>query len=249
MTMRWRTWTFVSALSVASGCGGSFPGTVIPSIQGSGVAKEESRPIEGFHALEAGNAFQVTVAVTKGANPGLKISGDDNLVPLVKSEVRDGTLVLRIKDNSNISTKLPLVAEIVIGELDRVEASGASKVTVSGGSNVDQFTALASGAARVSVEGLETPEAIVSASGSAQLVLSGTALSLKVDASGASQVKTEDLRVEDAEVSISGASGAALRASKSVIGDVSGASQLDLYGRPAKNTVTTSGASHMNEKG
>jgi Putative auto-transporter adhesin, head GIN domain len=248
MTMRWRTWIVVSALSVAPGCNGTFLVKMAPAIRGSGIAKEETRPVEAFHALEAGNALQVTVAVTKDAKAGLKISGDDNLVPLVESEVRDGALILRIKADSNISTKLPLLAEVTTGELDRVNASGASKVTVKGGSKVDRFTAEASGAARVFVEGLETPKAVASATGASHVMLSGTAESLKADASGASQVKAEELKVDDAEVSISGASGIALRASKSVGGDVSGASHLDLHGRPSKNTVSTSGASRVNEK-
>jgi hypothetical protein len=248
MTVRWRSWIVVSALSVAPGCNGNFLVKMSPAIQGSGIATEETRPVDAFHALEAGNALQVTVVVTKDAKAGLKISGDDNLVPLVESDLRDGALILRIKDDSNIRTKLPLLAEVITGELDRVEASGASKVTVKGGSKVDRFTAEASGAARVFVEGLETPRAVASATGASHVALSGIAQSLEVDASGASQVKADELKVDDAKVSISGASGAALRACKSVGGDVSGASHLDLHGRPAKNTVSTSGASHVNEK-
>ena len=163
MNMRRRDWMVVSALAVAGGCNGSFVANLTPTIRGSGVAKEETRPVEAFHALEAENILEVTVAVTHGAKPSLKISGDDNLVPLIESTVRDGVLILRIKDQSTISPKLPLLAQVVTGELDRVEASGAANVKVSGGSKVDQFTAEASGAARVSVEGLETPRAVASA--------------------------------------------------------------------------------------
>src|SRR5262249_15545219 len=163
-------------------------------------------------------ALQVTVTVTKGVQPALKISGDDNLVSLVESELREGTLILRIKDNSSIRPKLPLLAEVVTGEIDRVDASGASKVTVKGGSKVDRFTAEASGAARVSVEGVETPEALASASGASRVVLSGAAQRLKADATGASHVEAEALKTDDAEVSISGASGIAVRASKTVGG-------------------------------
>jgi hypothetical protein len=239
----------VSVLSAASGCSGSFLVKMSPAIRGSGIAKEETRPVEAFHAIEVGNALHVKVVVTKDAKPGLKISGDDNLVPLVESVIRDGALVLRIKDDSNISTKRPLLAEVTTSELDRAQASGASNVTVKGGPKVDRFTAEASGAARLKVDGLETPKAVAGASGASQVVLSGTAESLDVDASGASQVKAEELNVDDANVTISGASGAALRASKSVAGDVSGASHLDLHGRPAKNSVSTSGASSVNNKG
>jgi hypothetical protein len=245
MTMQWRTSVVVSALIVASGCNANLLIKMVPAIQGSGVSKEETRPVEAFHALEAGNALQVIVAVTKGEKPSLKISGDDNLVPLVESEVRDGTLILRIKDQSTIKAKLPLLAEVTTSELDGVDASGAANVKVKGGSKVDRFNAEASGAARISIEGLETPKAAVSATGASTVVLKGTATSLKADAAGASHVKADELKVDDAEVSASGASSIALRASKSVGGDVSGASRLDLHGGPARHTVSVSGASHV----
>jgi hypothetical protein len=247
MTMRRRNWLVVSALSVAAGCKGSFTlGT--PALQGSGVAKDETRPVEAFHALEAENALQVNLVVTQGAKPSLKISGDDNLVPLVESVVRDGKLILGMKEDTNIRTKLPLLAEVVTDQLDQVQASGATNVKVTGGSKVEQFTAEASGAARLSVAGLQTPKAIATAAGASHIVLAGTAESLKIDASGAGQVKAEDLKVDDADVSISGASTVDLRASKSVTGDVSGAAQLNLHGRPAKKTVSTSGAAGVNDK-
>ncbi len=235
------------AVGVATGCHGNFligP----PPIAGSGVSKEETRAVDAFHAVEAGNALQVIVTVTSGSKPDLKISGDDNLVPFVESVVRDGTLVLRIKANSNISPKLPLLAEVVASELDGVEASGAASVKMKGGARVNGFTAGASGAAQVSVQGVESSQAFATATGASQVTLSGSATSLKVKASGASRVKAQSLSVEDADVSISGASSAEIRATKSVAGDVSGASQLDLHGNPAKKTVSTSGALQMIEK-
>jgi hypothetical protein len=245
--MRFSYGIVVLAVATASGCDAiSLIG--LPSIQGSGVAKDENRAVDAFHAVDAANAVQVNVTVKAGATPRLKISGDDNLVPLVESVVRDGTLVLRLKENSSISPKLPLLAEVVTGDLDRVEASGASNVKVKGEVKVDQFTATSSGAASVSVESIASSKAVASATGASHVVLLGTAKSLKVDASGASEVKAESLDVEDAEVSISGASNATLRAKNSVAGDVSGASSLNLLGRPARNSVSTSGASQVTEK-
>ena len=248
ITMRWHSLSIVVlALSTAAGCSGALR-LASPAIQGSGVAKEDTRAVDAFHAVEAGSSLQVAISVTPGAKPSLKLSGDDNLVPLVESEVRDGTLVLWIKDNSNIQTKLPLIASVVMGELDRLEASGAADVSVKGSTKADQFTADASGAARISIDLLDTPKATVSAEGASRVALAGSAASIKLDVSGASRVKAEGLKVEDADVSISGASSASLRASKSVTGTISGASQLDLHGRPAKNTVSKSGASSVNDK-
>ncbi len=249
MTMRRREWIALSALAIATGCNGNFLASLASAIQGSGVAKEESRPVEAFHAVEAGSMLEVSIEVKKDAKPSLTIKGDDNIVPLVESVIKDGKLILRIKDNSNIRPKVALTAEVVTGELDGIEASGASTVKVKGGSKVENFTAGASGAARVTVEELETQKASASASGASHVVLSGTAKSLELEASGASEVKAGSLKVEDAQVSISGASSAAVHASSSISGDVSGASRLDHSGHPAKNTVSISGASSVNDKG
>ena len=105
MTIRRHTWLVISAIAVAPGCGVLI--NAVPAIPGSGVSKEESRPVEAFHGLEAGSTLQVTVAVTPGAKPSLKISGDENLVPLIESVVRDGTLILRVKENANLRPNLP----------------------------------------------------------------------------------------------------------------------------------------------
>jgi hypothetical protein len=247
IAMRLSAGIVLSAIGIAAGCQGNFligP----PPIAGSGVSKEETRPVDAFHSLEAGNALQVNVTVTPGAKPSLKISGDDNLVPFVESVIRDGRLILRIKPNSSISPKVPLLAEVVASELDEVEASGAASITMKGSAKVNRFTASASGASHVSVEGVDSSQVVVSATGASQVVLAGSAASMKVKATGASQVKAQAFQVEGADVSISGASGVALRASKSVDGDVSGASQLEFYGSPARQTVSISGASQVREK-
>jgi Putative auto-transporter adhesin, head GIN domain len=242
--MRSRAGFALFAAIVAVGCHGKLL-IEPPAIVGSGVSKEETRAVGKFQMVEVGDALQVIVTVTAGVKPSVKVSGDDNLVPFVESFVEDGQLVLRLEDNSSISPKLPLRAEVVTGELDEVEVSGAAIVKVKGGTKVDRFTAGASGAAQLSVEGVESSEAVVSASGASQVALSGSAASLKVDASGASRIKAQSFNVDDADVSISGASTVTLWANKSVSGDVSGASQLELHGGPAKQTVSISGAAQV----
>jgi hypothetical protein len=245
--MRSRAGIVLFATAVAVGCKGNFS-IGPPPIAGSGISKEENRAVDAFRSLEAGDALQVTVTVAAGVKPGVKISGDDNLVPFVESFVEDGKLVLRLEADSSISPKLPLRAEVVAGELDEVKASGAARVEMKGADKVDRFTADVSGAAQVSVEGIESSQATASASGASQIMLSGSAASLKVDASGAGKIKAQSFAVEDADVSISGASSVTLRATKSITGDVSGASQLEVHGSPARNTVSISGASRVVQK-
>jgi hypothetical protein len=218
------------------------------SVAGSGRSKEEARTLDSFHAVDAGGIIEVNVLVDSSARPSLRIKGDDNVVPMIESVIRDGTLTFRVKKNSTVSPKVPLVAEVISVELDGVEASGAARVNVKGLVKNQRFTASASGSAQISVESIESTDAAVSASGAARVSVSGSTASLKVDASGASQIQAQALQVDTADVSIKGASSASLRVSKSIETILSDASQLELHGNPQKKMVSASGASRLIEK-
>src|SRR5688572_22767953 len=65
-------------------------------IKGDGVIKSESRPVSEFSALEVEGAYKVKW--TKG-KPGLTISTDQNLLPLIKTVVSGNTLQIHREEN------------------------------------------------------------------------------------------------------------------------------------------------------
>jgi Putative auto-transporter adhesin, head GIN domain len=235
--MRRPTLFLIAALAPAAGCGLL---ASIPTIQGSGVAKEESRTVETFTGVEVGGVIEATV--TAGPETAVRVSGDDNLVPLVVTEVHDGRLSIRTKGHANVRPKLPLKAEVTAPKVTSVGASGAARLRAAAG-EAERFEARAGGASHVSVEGLKAAEARIEADGASEVTASGATRSLKAEASGASRVHAEKLAADEAEVNFTGASGGAVRAAKTVRGDVSGASNVRVTGRPETKAVRTSGAS------
>jgi hypothetical protein len=211
-----------------------------PAVQGSGVPKEESRAVEPFTGVSVGGVIEATV--TPGPETTVRIIGDDNLVPMVETEVRDGRLSVRMRDSLDVRPNLPLKVEVTAPMVASVEATGAVKLHATAG-EAARFEARASGATRVTVEGLKADEAALDASGASQVTASGTARSLKAEASGASQVHAGKLAADEAEVNLSGSSSGTARAAKAVRGDVSGASNLRVIGAPGSKAVHTSGAS------
>ena len=83
------------------------------------------------------------------------------------------------------------------------------------------------------------------ASGATDVKVSGSAASYELIASGASDVDAEGLAAEDIEVDISGASSVDLSATGTVSGEISGASNLRVYGEPVSVLVDSSGASSV----
>ena len=74
---------------VAAGCGGG------SSTNGSGHVVTVSRSVADFSAIDL--TGQANVVVSVGPSTAGTIKGDDNIVPLIHTDVRDGKLVISSK--------------------------------------------------------------------------------------------------------------------------------------------------------
>src|SRR6266853_3313510 len=61
-------------------------------IAGSGVRKTEKRDLKSFNAIDTTGTYEIDVTCQKPAS--FEIEADDNILPLIKTEVRDGILFL-----------------------------------------------------------------------------------------------------------------------------------------------------------
>lgn len=214
-----RTICLLALLLMAAGCGMPKFG-IKNNTRGSGTPKIEKRTVGAFTAVDVSGAYEVDIVAQK--EPGLELEGDDNLLKLVKTEVKNGTLF--ISSDSSFSTKQSIRVRISTPEIQGLSASGANLVKVSGVKN-DNF--------------------VIETSGASAIFVAGEAKSVEIEMSGASKVDTRDLRVARAKVSSSGASRAFVHATEEVSADLSGASNVTYYGEPKTVNKQVSGASSV----
>jgi hypothetical protein len=213
------------------------------ALQGSGVSKTETRELPTLTGkVEVQGAFRATIR--PGDKGSVQLSGDDNILPLVETDVTDGSLVIRIKDDTAIRPNVTLKADITLPKLTSLTASGATIVRATAG-ECERFEAHASGASRVTVEGIKSEKVAFTLDGASDLTADGATSDLKVESNGASQIHAAKLSADSADVNLSGASRAEVAAAKSVRGDASGASNLEVVGDPATRAVNTSGVSNV----
>ncbi|MBA2731678.1 MAG: DUF2807 domain-containing protein [Acidobacteria bacterium] len=215
-----RTILFLSLMLLALG-GCKF--SSVNKTSGSGTMKLEKRNVPAFVALDISGAYDVVVVVQK--EQSLEIEGDDNLLPLIKTEVNNG--VLEIKNEKSFDTKNKLRVRISVANLDGITTSGASEFTVSN---------------------IKSDEFNVNASGAGNMKLSGETKSLKLDTSGACEVDAKDLRAEKVSVDSSGASNLDVYATEELLVDASGAGNVNYYGNPKKIDENSSGAARITKK-
>jgi hypothetical protein len=191
-------------------------------VKGSGVRKTEKRELPAFTSIETVGAFEVAVTCQKPAS--FEIEGDDNILPLIQTEVRDG--VLHIATTKHYSATGGIAVRITVPNLDSVKSTGAGKFRISDMKN-DNFE--------------------ISSMGAATVIASGQSNVLKIRSTGAGKIDAHDLRADKAEVTVTGAAGVEVNAGDELDVTVSGAGRVTYSGNPKVNKHV-SGAGQVTKK-
>lgn len=227
----------------------TLPACALAAVQGSGVVIPETRAVDSFHAIEIGGSAEVFL--TSSETPSLVIECDDNLLPHIVSEVRDGTLQLGFERGS-WSPSQTTVYRIGHGALDRIALSGSVRLhggeltsdslvlEQSGSSKVD-FTLLSidrlklrtSGSGNLDVGYLESRELDYSVSGSGRLeVAQGEVDTVAASISGSGRMTMPSVRVRQMDFRCSGSGKAQVWVEEALDVSVSGAGRVDYRGTP-----------------
>lgn len=201
----------------------------------------EARSVSGFSSIDM-STFG-TVVITQGSTESVNISGSDNLVPLIKTSVSNGTLLIDTEGSVNIvpgsTNKLKqLVITIALKDLTSIKLSGLGDIQVDALST-PTLGIVMGGAGRVQIKQLTTDSLDVTMSGLGSVELSGEAKQAKLDISGAGSVTAPDLKIQTANVSVPGLGSATLWVTDTLTGTISGAGSVEYYGNPHANTNST----------
>ena len=179
-------------------------------VLGSGKLLKEKRNVGSFNSISTEGAFDIEVVCQKPQE--VEISGDDNILPLVSTEVSNN--VLHVRTLRNYSTSEPLTLKIFAPDLVGIHSSGAGTIEVSGLKN-ERF--------EIDVNGAPTIKA------------SGETKALKIDANGAGKIDTHKLRAALVEVDSKGVSGVEVYAAEQLDVTVSGPSHVIYRGNAVVN--------------
>jgi hypothetical protein len=201
------------ALFALSVCLSSLPAcnALVPhadGVQGDGVSKSESRDIPAFDAIELDGILKLEL--TSGPLGKLSLSGDENILPLITTNVSAGKLVIR--QSSPGTSKTPILVTLSAPSVSRIAIDGA---------------------ASVQVKGLDVPSFTLAASGAADAELTGRVGTLAIDLSGAGRVRAAGLLAKEVRVGLSGAGSVEVNASDKLKADVSGVGSVRYRGNPA----------------
>lgn len=192
-------------------------------VKGSGNLASENRAVSDFHGIDVSGVFQVEITAQKEF--AVEVEADDNLLPLITTEVRNG--ILHIDADRRLSPRNPLKIRISAPDIDRLDASGAAKVAL---------------------RELKNSGITIDSSGASKINISGETAKLSVDVSGATKVDADGLTAENASVEASGASHVYVNVTGVLRTDASGASKIVYAGSPTEVVKKANGASTISPK-
>ena len=218
-----------------------------PGERGSGNVVTETRDVSGFDKIDI--EYPAEVFVRQGSSESLEIEAEDNLLPNLKTQVRNGRLEIfyRREGGKHVNPTKTVKITIVVKDLTDVNFSSAGEITIES-LETDNLDASLSGAGNLNLEQVELRSLEVSLSGAGSLTGSGTADNLDVSISGFGDFKGADLHSQDARVSISGAGSATVWVDNDLNAQISGAGSISYYG-DASVTRQVSGVGGINHAG
>jgi hypothetical protein len=210
------------AAALAAGCN-------IGLVVGSGNIVSEERTISDVEGVAL--SFIGDLQITQGDEEKLVITTDDNVLPLITTEVQDGVLNIGGKSALGIPMTVKVRYDLTVRDLNRLHMSGAGNAEMDGLETGDLSVDI-SGAGNLSITDLQADRVSAEMSGLGNLELGGMADRLTVALSGAGNYAGGDLQTGSADVSLSGLGNATVWATESLNAKISGAGNIQYYGDP-----------------
>jgi len=231
---------------VASACGFNVnlgSNTVV----GSGKRATETRQVSGFDQVTLEGSGEVYME--QGEKEALTVEADDNILPLVRTEVVGNRLVLGLKPNMSFNVNSPIIFHLTVKDLNALTLAGSGKIA-SKPLETGSLSVNLPGSGDIILDGLTAKDlhALLAGSGKIQ-VSDGSVDSLDVNMAGSGDFQGGDLKTGDANVVIAGSGKVTLWPSGKLSGRILGSGDIRYYGTPSNVDIQTAGSGSVKQLG
>jgi hypothetical protein len=170
--------------------------------KGSGAVKEEVRSVAGFTRLVL--ALPARVTLTQGATESLAITADDNLLPLMRTRVENGELVIDADKSRGFSTRQAIKIRLTVKKLDGILINGAGDVF---GDQLtsDKLDISITGSGDVKIKSIRADQVKIGIDGSGDVSLDALdSKSVEASINGSGDVRLPSVQAASVKISVRG---------------------------------------------
>lgn len=209
------------------------------TITPSNVIISEPRTVNNFTSVDMRTLGKVSIS--QGDSESLTIKGSDNIVPLIKTSVQNGVLVIEMVENYHITelnNESLLTITIVVKDLTALTVSGASLMEM-GRLSTSKLAITMSGAGQANLDRLTADYLNVTVSGLGNVEIGGEVVQATFSIPGAGNIDAHDLKIQTANITVAGFGNATMWVTGQLTGEISGGGSVAYYGNPQTSTKAT----------
>ncbi|WP_345230671.1 head GIN domain-containing protein [Olivibacter ginsenosidimutans] len=215
-----------------------------------GKSYDETRQVSGFHAIE--NVGSIDVEITIGNQESLKIIGNKEAIDLVETQVKNGILVIRIKNNheklfNNWKVQKNLRIQLTAKSLDGIKQSGSGNIKVNNTVKGDQLRVAVSGSGDMVVP-VAVTHLSAAITGSGDMDIQGSAQTADIRVTGSGDFEGNALKTKEANVTVTGSGDLDIFVSDTLNAQLSGSGDITYDGNPKQVNKHKSGSGDISAK-
>jgi hypothetical protein len=215
-------------------------------VKGSGVRSSETRKLGDFHAVSLRGPMDIEY--TDGPAEDVVIEAEDNILPLIVTEIKDGQLVVRVKDNNPFNHFKKILVKVTAPDVEELSLAGSGTIRLMNEWQQDDHIKLSVTGSGDIIGAVNSPNVRVAVTGSGDVKMKGETKDLAVDIAGSGSFDGYDLKAENTDVHVGGSGDAKVHASVKLDVHVSGSGSVDYHGNPQVNSSTSgSGSVHKRD--
>lgn len=216
------------------------------TIKGNGTMTSITRSTPDYDGINCAGSFDYILV--EGSEGNITIEGEENLVDYIITEVKENTLIVKVKDHTNLKTSLTKSIKITIPFKD------INKVSLAGSGDLWNNDIIASSQLEVNLVGsgdvvlnVKTETLKGTLSGSGDLKLKGQTHDLDVKIAGSGDFHGFELQSNNTEVSVSGSGNAEVVSNENIIAKVAGSGDIVYKGNPKTEDTKVAGSGSIRQ--
>jgi len=214
-------------------------------IKGNGNVITVKRTISDYDGIAVGGSFDVVLV--KGKEGAISIEGEENIIPLIETEVNGNTLQIKYQKNTNISTTKRLTITVTYNDLEKISIGGSGNIICEDVIKSNDLSISLGGSGNITLN-VDADELSVNIGGSGNVKLKGNTDDLSCSIAGSGSIKAYDLKTDTLNASIAGSGSIKITVSTKIKAKVVGSGSIYYKGNPSTVDSKSVGSGEVIDK-
>lgn len=213
------------------------------TIYGNGNVESQIRKVHGFDGIKVSSG--IDVYIKKGNTENLKVEADENLLDVIRTEVKNRTLY--IYSEENIRHAKAKRVYVLYKNLSRIKITSSGDLEGVNTLETEDLDISLSSAGDLDLD-IEAREVYLTISSSGDAKVTGKADYLRANLSSAGDLDAYDLKVKRCRINVSSAGNAKIHVSEELDATASSAGDIYYRGEPRIKNLSASSAGGIHSR-